>query len=49
VTFLAGRYEEALSWYNQAVSIMKEMYGPNHPEEVSIESNMAWILFKQGK
>lgn len=46
---LAGqaKYANAEELYQRAWNIIEESYGKKHPEFASINSNLAWVLFKQ--
>jgi tetratricopeptide (TPR) repeat protein len=44
-----ARYQEAEPLYQQALSIDKQVYGPDHPEVATIFNNLAELYRNQGK
>ena len=44
-----GNYSEAISLYNQSLSIFEKYYGKDHPEVADVLNNLGLIFKKEGK
>lgn len=44
-----GKYDEAHSLYQQALSIFEEVLGPEHPSVAACLNNLAGLLRKQAR
>lgn len=49
VQFCQGRYQKALSAYQQALDIRNKILGPNHPDLAASYNNMGIVYRRQGK